>query len=84
MPVLIAPAQLEVAEAVLSQAAEALRIIQDRYETGLATITDILRAETALVRARMNVTSAIEAQYVSYANILLATGEFNDVQAFES
>ncbi len=76
--------QLEVAEAALSQATEALRIIQDRYEAGLATVTDLLRAETALVRARMSVTSAIEAQYIGYANILLATGEFNDVHAFES
>jgi outer membrane protein TolC len=76
--------QLEVAEAALSQAAEALRIIQDRYETGLTTITDLLRAETAFVRARMNLTSATEAQYLGYANVLLVIGELTDVQAFES
>lgn len=64
----------EVAQAALSQAAEALRIIQDRYEAGLTTITDLLRAETAFVRARINVTKAIEAQYAGYANILLAIG----------
>jgi outer membrane protein TolC len=75
--------QLEVTEAALSQAEEALRIIQDRYEAGLTTVTDLLRAETALVRARMNVTTATGAQYISYASILLATGEFNDVHAFE-
>ena len=76
--------QLEVAETTQSQAAEALRIIQDRYDAGLTTIADLLRAETALVRARLKVTSAIEAQYVSYANILLAIGELKDVHAFES
>jgi outer membrane protein TolC len=75
--------QLEVTEAGLSQAEEALRIIQDRYEAGLTTISDLLRAETALVRARVNVITATEAQYISYASILLATGEFNDVHAFE-
>ena len=76
--------QLEVAEAAMAQAAEALRITQDRYEAGLATITDLLRTETAMVRARLNVTSAVEAQYVSFANVLLAAGELNDVQPFES
>jgi outer membrane protein TolC len=76
--------QLEVAEATLAQAAEAVRIMQDRYEAGLTTITDLLRAETALVRARVNLISATEAQYVGYANILLSTGELNDVRAFES
>jgi outer membrane protein TolC len=76
--------QLEVAEATMAQATEALRILQDRYEAGLTTITDLLRAETALVRARMTVTSASEAVYIGYANVLLATGELNDVHAFES
>jgi outer membrane protein TolC len=76
--------QVEVADAALSQAAEALRIIQDRYEAGLTTISDLLRAETTLVRARMNLTSAIEAQYVGFANILRSTGELNDVRSFES
>ena len=76
--------KLEVAEATLSQATEAVRIVQDRYEAGLTTVTDLLRTETALVRARTNVTSAIEAVYMGYATILLTIGELNDVQAFES
>jgi outer membrane protein TolC len=75
--------QLEVAEAALSQANEALRIIQDRYEAGLTTITDLLRAETAAVSARASLIAATEAQYIGYANVLLAIGELNDVQAFE-
>jgi outer membrane protein TolC len=59
-------------------------MIQDRYEAGLATITDLLRAETAVVRARTNMVSAVEAQHVGYAGILLAIGELTDVHAFES
>ena len=74
--------RLEVAEAALSQATEALRIIQDRYEEGLTTISDVLRAETALVRARMNVAASRYAHYAGYANVLLATGELDDVKAF--
>jgi outer membrane protein len=75
--------QVEVAEAALAQATEALRIIQDRYETGLTTITDVLRAETALVRTRMNVAVSRHDQYLGYANVLLSIGELNDVNSFE-
>ena len=75
--------QVEVAEAALSQAAEGLRIIQNRYEAGLTTITDVLRAETALVRTRMNVAVSRHDHYLGYANVLLSIGELNDVNAFE-
>ena len=76
--------KLEVAEATLSQATEAVRIVRDRYEAGLTTITDLLRSETTLLRARMNVTAANEAVYIGYATILLTIGELNDAHAFES
>jgi outer membrane protein TolC len=72
-----------VAEAALSQASEGLRIIQDRYEAGLTTITDVLRAETALVRTRMNAVVSKHNHYLGYANVLLIIGELNDVNAFE-
>jgi outer membrane protein TolC len=75
--------QVEVAEAALSHATEGLRIIQDRYEAGLTTITDVLGAETALVRTRMNVTVSRHNHYLGYANVLLSIGELNDVKAFE-
>jgi outer membrane protein TolC len=75
--------QVQVAETALSQAVEGLRIIQDRYEAGLSTVTDVLRAETALVRTRMNVAVSRHDHYLGYAAVLLAAGNFNDVQAFE-
>jgi outer membrane protein len=75
--------QVVVAEDALAQASEALRIIQDRYETGLTTVSDVLRAETAVVRTRMNVAAARHRQYVQYANVLLQTGELSDVRQFE-
>lgn len=75
--------QVRVAEAAVSQAAESLRTIQDRYETGLTTITDLLSAETAMVRARMNAAGSRYAHYLGYANVLLSTGELNDVKGFE-
>lgn len=78
-----AEGQLAVAEASLSQAEEALRIVQDRYEAGLTTIVDLLRAETAVVRSRMSVVASRYDQQVGYANLLLSAGTLDDVDAFE-
>ncbi|HEX6184268.1 MAG TPA: TolC family protein, partial [Pyrinomonadaceae bacterium] len=76
--------RIEVANRASGQAAEALRIVQDRYQAGLTTITEVLRSETALVRARTNVLAARYDAYVGYAGVLLATGRLWDVRAFTS
>jgi outer membrane protein TolC len=76
--------RLLVAQRVIGHATEALRIVQDRYREGLTTITEVLRAETALVRARLNLLAARYDHYVGYANILLATGKLTDVDSFAS
>jgi outer membrane protein TolC len=76
--------RLIVAERVISHAAEALRIVQDRYHEGLTTITEVLRAETALAHARLNLLAARYDNYVGYANVLLATGRLTDVEPFTS
>lgn len=73
-----------VASRVISHATEALRIVQDRYQEGLTTITEVLRAETALAKARMNLLGARYDYYIGYANVLLTTGQLNDVQPFVS
>ncbi|MGE0885376.1 MAG: TolC family protein [Blastocatellales bacterium] len=76
--------RLKVAERIINQASEALRITQDRYQEGLTTITEVLRAETTLTRARLNVLAARHDYYVGYARVLLSTGQLTDVQAFVS
>ena len=76
--------RLEVVAEVSAQAAETLRIVQDRYQAGITTITELLRAQTALVRARSDVLAARYDQYLSYANVLLATGELKDAGVFGS
>jgi len=76
--------RLAVVAQVEAQATETLRIVQDRYHAGLTTITELLRAETALVRARTDVLNARYDQYVGYANVLLASGRLKDVGAFGS
>jgi outer membrane protein len=75
--------QVEVAEAALAQAMEGLRIVQDRYDAGLTTITEVLRAETAVVRSQMNVATSIHAQYLGYAGVLFVSGELTGVEGFE-
>ncbi len=76
--------RLAVVAQVSAQATETLRIVQDRYHAGLTTITELLRAETALVRARSEVLAARYDQYVGYASLLLAAGRLKDVGPFGS
>jgi outer membrane protein TolC len=76
--------RLIVAERVIGHTAEALRIVQDRYHEGLTTITEVLRAETALAHARLNLIAARYDNYVGYATVLLVTGRLTDVEPFTS
>lgn len=79
-----ARARLALASRAVDQAEEALRIVRDRYQGGLLIITEVLRAQTALVRARLNLLAARYDYYISYAQILLASGRLTDVQPFVS
>jgi len=76
--------RLKVAAKSVSQAQEALRIVQDRYREGLTLITEVLRSETAFVRARLNLIAARYDYYIGYARILMASGRLADVRPFES
>jgi outer membrane protein len=75
--------QLDVASTAADQSAEAVRIVRDRYDEGLATVTDVLRAEAAFVAAKTAMIASRHRHYVAYANVLLATGELTNVQPFE-
>ncbi|HFB98708.1 MAG TPA: TolC family protein, partial [Bryobacterales bacterium] len=66
--------RVEVASAAVAQAEESLRIIKNRYEAGLATVTDLLRNETALLEARTRRLAALYDQRVAAAMLELATG----------
>ena len=74
--------QLEVAAKSAEQAAAAARIIQDRYENGLTTITEQLRGQTALVGARLALLAARQQYINSYAELLRSTGGLHDVDLF--
>jgi outer membrane protein TolC len=53
-----ARAREEAGRAALTQARESQRIIRDRYEGGLATVTDVLRAAEAALQAESRATNA--------------------------
>jgi outer membrane protein len=76
--------RLVVAGQVIDQATETYRIVQNRYREGLTTITEVLRAETALVRSRLNLVAARYDHYVSYAHVLLSAGTLTDISPFFS
>ena len=68
-----------VAASAVNQAEETLRIVNDRHGVGLTTITEVLRSQTALLRARLSLLAARYDYYVGYAQTLLATGLLTDV-----
>lgn len=53
-----AQARAVAGRAAVAQAIEAQRIIRDRYDAGLATITDVLRAAEAVMNAESRATAA--------------------------
>ena len=69
--------QVDVAKAAIAQADESLRIQKNRYESGLTTVTDLLRVEDAAHQAQTNYWSAVYGAATSYAALELATGTLN-------
>jgi outer membrane protein len=65
---------LQTARGAIEQSTESLRILKNRYGAGLATITDLLRAEDAERQAQANYWHAVYANAAAYAGLLFATG----------
>lgn len=79
---LVAQERLQVAADSVTQADEALRMIRDRYHSGLTAVTEALRAQAAQLQARSNLLSARYDYVVGYARLLLAVGALTDAHAF--
>ena len=62
------------AQASMQQSAESLRIVQNRYKAGLATMTDLLRAEDAQRRSQNDYWRAVYGNTVAYAALMYSTG----------
>lgn len=74
---------LGTAQTAIEQAAESLRIVKNRYGAGLATITDLLRAEDAEREAQANYWHAVYGNTMAYAQTLFATGALTPEAAEE-
>ena len=69
--------QVEVARATITQSQESLRITQNRYDSGLSTITDLLAAEEANRRSQTEFWETVYRYHTGYANLELASGTLN-------
>ncbi len=69
--------QVEVARTSSAQAQESLRISRNRYDTGLATMTDLLQIQQSMTQAQTNYWNAVYQCRTSYANLELAEGTLN-------
>ena len=69
--------QMEVARAAIAEAQESLRINQNRYDSGLSTISDLLAAEEAARRSQTDYWEAVYRYQTGYANLQLASGTLN-------
>jgi outer membrane protein TolC len=70
--------RIEVTVAAVAEAEESLRITQNRYETGLSNVTDLLRTETAVLEARTRRLAAIHDQRIAAAMLELAAGTLTE------
>jgi outer membrane protein TolC len=74
---------LATARAAMEQSAESLRIVKNRYNAGLATITDLLRAGDAERESQSNYWHAVYGNAMAYAQLLYAEGSLTPDAAEE-
>ncbi|PIE20278.1 MAG: hypothetical protein CSA66_00930 [Proteobacteria bacterium] len=72
---------LAVADRSIAQAEESLRLETARFERGAATVTDVIRAQTALTSARASETTAYYQALLNRAQYLVAAGRPLDAAA---
>jgi outer membrane protein TolC len=69
--------RIRVSKLAGEQSQESLRILRDRYNAGLAIVSDVLSAETSLLSHTMNHLRALYDYSLSRARLKMALGELN-------
>jgi len=69
--------RINVTEASVAQAEESLRILRNRYSSGLATVTDLLRAQSASLDAKNRRLAAVYDQRMAALEVERASGILN-------
>lgn len=72
--------QVEVARAARAEAAESLRILRDRYDAGLATMSDLMRVEDAQRQAQNAYWHAVGENALSWIDFEFATGTLDPLR----
>lgn len=67
--------RMAVSETAVAQAEENLRIVRNRYATGLSPVLDLLTAELVLNQAKLNRLRALYDERISRARLDLVTGQ---------
>lgn len=73
--------RIEVAKAAMAEAAESLRIIQNRYAAGMSNVTDLLRTETAALESKTRYLAAVHDQRIAATELELAAGTLTEHSA---
>jgi outer membrane protein TolC len=71
---LVSVKKIEVYEKSVLQAAENYRITKNKYDNTLATTTELLEADVALLQAKLSVTNAKADSFLAYNRLLNAAG----------
>lgn len=69
--------RLVVSESAVAQAEENLRIVRNRYESGIAPVLDLLTAELLLNQAKQNRLRAFYDEYMGQARVDLVAGRMH-------
>ena len=68
--------RIEVAKKATEQAEESLRIVENQYNEGLATITDLLDTELTTTNTHLSFAQALYEYNLALARVSLVTGGF--------
>jgi outer membrane protein len=71
---LLSQKKIEVYQKAIDQATENFRIINNKYKNSLATTTEVLDADVALLQARLNYANAKADAVLAYNQLLITTG----------
>ena len=71
---LVSRKKIEVLEKSVIQATENYRITKNKYDNSLATTTELLDADVALLQSKLSVTNAKADSFLAYNKILYAAG----------
>ncbi|OGR28716.1 MAG: hypothetical protein A2277_10495 [Desulfobacterales bacterium RIFOXYA12_FULL_46_15] len=71
--------RIQVAKAAVGQAGESLRIVKNRYNSGLFTITDLLDAEVAVQQSMMNHLKSLHDYKAAATRLSLAAGSMDKI-----